>query len=192
MLVHLFFTMCVLGFAAINYRRGGRNVLYPPFLFALVMLVVLCIYIAPPIEVERLEWYTLFVVVCGVAAFSAGGATVRRRRYARPAAQSPPVNSISRKIIFLCCLAILPAFYLEIRRLSGVGGLDGLLISARAAAIEAVINGEKSYSNPVFGSAPILAMFSALIFLIETHEGRKGRAWVWCSILTALAFSILT
>src|SRR5487761_244228 len=192
MIVHLAFTGCLLGLTVINYRVGRRNVLYPPFLFALIWFVVFCLYMVPLVEVNELGAYTLTVVVSGVAAFSAGAAIVRRRRYSRPVAASPCVNSISKRIIFFCCLAILPAFFLEVRSLSAAGGSDSFLISARTSIIDAVTNGEKPFGSPIYTIGVTLAIFSAFIFLIEARDWRRERLWVWGSILIALVFSILT
>jgi len=192
MIVHLAFTGCVLGLTALNYYAGRRNVLYPPFLFAMIWLAVFTIYMAPPIEVDKVRADTLAVVVSGVAAFSVGGAVVGRRRNSSATLESTPRNTISKKIIFLCCLAILPAFFLEIQRLSGAGGVEGFMISARAAIIDAATNGERPFESPAYSIAVTLAVCSAFIFYIEARDRRRERVWVWGSILTALAFSVLT
>ena len=192
MIVHLAFTAAVLGLTVFNYYAGRRNVLYPAFLFSLIWFVVFCLYIMPLIEVDKLGADTLAVVVSGVAAFSAGGAIVGRRRYSRSVAVSMPSNLIAKRVIFFCCLALLPVFFLEIQRLSVVGGLDSLMISARAAIIDAVLNGGKAYSSPLYAAAPMLAILTAFIFLIEAGDSRSERIWLWDSVLIALAFSILT
>lgn len=192
MIVHLIFTGCVAGLTVFNYRRGGRNVLYPPFLFALIWLVVFVVYVAPPINVEKLGAYTLSVVVLGAAAFSAGGAIMGRREHSRSVVGCTPSNSIFKRVIFFCCLGFLPAFFMEIRSLGGVGDLSGFMVIARAAMTDAALNGEKVYSSPVYGLAPILAVYCGFIFLIEARDWRRERAWVWGSILTAFAFSVLT
>lgn len=191
MIIHLAFTGCLLLLTVFNYYAGRRNVLYPAFLFALIWLVVFCLYMVPLIEINNLGVYTLAVLVSGAAAFSAGAAIVGRRR------QSPPVvvfrcgNSISKKVIFFCCLGVLPAFLLEVRKLSGEGGLDGFLSSARVAIVDAVTNGGAPF-GPIYTTAVTLAMFSAFIFLIEASDWRRERAWVFASILVALAFALLT
>jgi oligosaccharide repeat unit polymerase len=192
MIVHLAFTGCMVGLAVFNYRRGGRNVLYPPFLFALIWLVTLIVYMAPPIDVEKVGAYTLAVVVSGVAAFSAGGAIMGRRKYSGSVVGAVANNSISKKVIFFCCLGFLPLSFMEVRRLGGVGNLDSFMMIARTAITDAALNGETVYSNRIYGVAPILAVYCAFIFLIEARDWRRERAWVWGSILTALAFSVLT
>jgi len=192
MILHLAFSVVLLGLTVLNYYAGRRNVLYPPFLFALIWLAVFFIYLAPPIEVDKVQADTLAVVFSGVVAFSAGGAVVGRRRNSSTTPESTPWNTISKKIIFLSCLAILPAFFLEIQRLSDVGGIEGLMISARVAIIDAVTNGERPFGSPVYSFAVMLAIFGAFIFLIEARDWRRERLWVWGSILTALTFCVLT
>jgi oligosaccharide repeat unit polymerase len=192
MIAHMAFTTVVLGLTLLNYYVGRKNVLYPAFLFSLIWLVVFCLYTLPMIEVDELGIDTLAVVVSGVAAFSVGGAVVGRSRNARSVAVSRPTNPMAKRVLFFCCLTVLPIFFLEIRRLGAVGGLDSLMISARAAIIEAVSNGEKAYSSPFYTAAPMLAIFTAFVFLIEAGDSRKERAWVWLSVLIALAMSVLT
>jgi oligosaccharide repeat unit polymerase len=191
MISHLIFTGCILGLTIWNYSVGRRNVLYPPFLFSLIWLVVLLFYLIPLIEVDKLGADTLAIVVSGIVAFSVGGAMVGRT-YSHRGAVSMPRNSISKRVIFFCSLALLPGFFLEIRRLSGAGGLESFLISARTAIVDAVVAGEKPFSNPIYTIAPYFAIFTAFTFLIEAREGRKERVWMWCSILTAFVFSLLT
>src|SRR5271169_65465 len=117
MIAHMAFTALVLGLTLLNYYVGRKNVLYPAFLFSLIWLVVFCLYMVPMIEVDKLEADTLAVVVLGVAAFSAGGAIVARRRYSRTAALPKPTNLMAKRFIFFCCLALVPVFFLEIQRL---------------------------------------------------------------------------
>jgi len=191
MIAHLAFTCFLLGLTILNYYAGRRNVLYPAFLFALIWLVVFCLYMAPLIEFGNLGVYTLAVVVSGAAAFSAGCAIVGRRKHSLPALVSPCRNSISKKFIFFFCLGVLPAFFLEVRELGGGGGLGGLLIGARVAILDAIMNGETPLSR-ICTIAVTLAMCSAFIFVIEAREWHKEWGWVCASILVALAFSFLT
>ena len=192
MIVHLAAMACVLGLAVLNYYVGRRNVLYPAFLFSLIWLVVFLLYMVPLIEVNKVGAYTLAIVVCGVAAFSAGAAVVRRRTYSRVGTVSICRNTIAKRLIFLSCLVILPGFFLELRELSDRGGLDSFMISARVGIVDAVTNGEKPFSSPVYTFAPTLAIFTAFIFLIEVREWSRERIWVCAPILTAVVFSVLT
>src|ERR1041385_2809143 len=191
MIAHLAFTGCLLGLTVLNYYAGRRNVLYPAFLFALIWLVVFCLYMVPLIEFDNLGVYTLAVVVSGAAAFSAGGAIVGRRKYSLPALVSPYRNSISKKVLFFFCLGVLPVFFLEVQKLGGGGGLNSLLIGARVAILDAVMNGETPLSR-ICTIAVTLAMCSAFIFVIEAREWHEDWGWVCASILVALAFSFLT
>jgi oligosaccharide repeat unit polymerase len=192
MIVHLLFTVVVLGLTVFNYYFGRRNVLYPAFLFALIWFVALFLYMMPLIEVEKLGAHTLVVVVSGVAAFSGGAAIVVRWRNSRPVRVFTCRNTISKRAIFFCCLAILPFFFFEIRRLSAGADLASFMLSARAATTDAVTNEGSAYSSPIYTAALMLTIFIAFVFLIESREWRRERVWVWASILTAVVFSILT
>lgn len=139
MILHFLSIGCLVGFAVFNYDFGRKNVLYPPFLFSTIWLVVLslyfCMYVVPIIEMKQLGAYTLFVVVSAVAAFTGGGFIVRRRRCS-PVRLDTARSSVYKRILFFCALALLPLFFMQIRRLSAAGGLDGFLMSARVELIE--------------------------------------------------------
>jgi oligosaccharide repeat unit polymerase len=192
MLIQLVFTVCMAGMTAFNYRAGRRNVLYPAFLFSLIWFVVSCLYLVPLVEVDDLGPYTMVVVLCGTAAFSAGATLMEWWPYLRPPKTSPNRNALAKKIIFFFCLAVLPFFALEIRSLSIGRGLEGFMNSARGAIVEAVQNGATRPYSSIYTIATTMSVFVAFIFLIEMREWRKERLWVWGSILTALAFSLLT
>ncbi|HEY2545234.1 MAG TPA: O-antigen polymerase [Candidatus Acidoferrum sp.] len=190
MIVHLIFTGCVLGLTVLNYYAGRRNVLYPAFFFSLIWLVVLCLYLVPLVELNPLGAVTLAIVTSGIVAFSAG-ASFAGWWHPRPPVASLSRNSVKRALFFYC-LAALPLFFLETRRLSAAGGLEGFLFSARASLIEATENGERQYSSPLYTITVTLSVFVAFILLIEAREWKKERVWVWGSILTAVAFAVLT
>ena len=70
------------------------------------------------------------------------------------------------------------------------------MMSARTAIIDAIVNGAKPFSSPLYTAiyvvGPMLSIFAAFIFLIESKESKTDRIWVWTSITVALVFSILT
>jgi oligosaccharide repeat unit polymerase len=194
MIAYLPFAGILLGLTVVNYYVGRRNVLYPPFLFSLSWFVVFCLCMIPLIEVNKLGADTLAIVVLGAAAFSAGGAVVGGRRSVRNLIPvgTPSGGAWPRKIILFYCLAVLPAFYLEVRSLSAAGGFAGFMISARAAVVAAVENGQNAFGGRLYSTAIILSTFNAFVFLIEARDWRKEWYWILGSILTALCFSVLT
>ena len=195
MIVHLAFTGCLGGLAVLNYYAGRRNVLYPAFLFALIWFIIFCLYMVPLMEFDKLGVYTMAVVLSGAVAFSLGVAVLSPSGHSHPVVISPCRNSTFKKVIFFCCLGVLPAFVFELQRLGGGGGsLDSILIGARVAIITAMINGEKPLS-PVYTIAVTLAMVNAFVFLIGSAGGEWASwrwGWVCASILLALAFALLT
>jgi oligosaccharide repeat unit polymerase len=196
MIYHLAFIILLFALTVFNYRLGRKNVLYPPFLFSVIWLVILSLYfmlyLVPLIEMSTLRVATLFAVMSGVIAFSAGGIIVGRQKYLCPLTDAQPDKSIYRKVLFFICVILLPIFYLEIRKLSGAGGLDGFLASARAAIVEELTNGESPYGGPLTTIAPLFAIFVAFIFVIEARSFRKERLWLWASTIAAMIFCILT
>lgn len=196
MAYHFISLLCLVQLTAFNYRAGRKNVLYPPFLFSLIWLVVLSLYfllfIVPLIQMSTLGGRTLFIVVGSAVAFTAGGLVFRPRKYSPVIGEPLSRESIWKKVLFFISLAALPAFYFEIRNLAAAGGLDGFLVSARAAMLDQLSSGEPQFGNPLNTIAPLLAIFVAFIFVIEMRDWRKERVWVLVSVLSALSFCILT
>lgn len=196
MIYHLAFTICILGLTIFNYYIGRKNVMYPPFLYSAIWLAVLSLYflllIVPIIEMPVLGVYTLFLVLSGTAGFTAGGLVMRSQRFAHPLIEAEPKNSMIKKVLLFCVIALLPVYYMAIRSLSAAGGLDGFLMSARAALVDRLNSGESGFGGPLSTIGPTFSVFVAFIFLIEARNLRKERVWFWTSTLIAVSFCILT
>ncbi len=190
MLVYFMFTILLSILARLNYNVGRKNVLYPPFLLSMLWTFIFSFLILPIVKVDTVGGDTLAVVTAAVMSFSLGAALIRTN--CRAGFSTREMNVISKRILLLLCLAVLPAFYLEVGRLSLTGGMDGFLFSARTALLEALTNGESVYSNPIFNIVPVLAIFTAFIFLIESRSWTEDRFWILFSIAIAAIFSILT
>src|ERR1700722_7003483 len=149
MITHLTFTSLVVALTVFNYYVGRKNVLYPPFIFSIIYLVVLGLYMLPLVEADPLGINTLAIVVAGVTAFSAGGASMSLGRHPRLLADRPSGKPFYKKAIFFFCLALLPAFFFEIQRLGTGVSAESVMVRARAAIIDSVLNGEKPFSSPL-------------------------------------------
>jgi len=196
MVYHLLSIGVLAGLAIFNYRHARRNVLYPPFLFCMIWVSVLSLYfllyLVPIIHMSTLHVYTLFVVLAASVVFSLGGMVIRRRYYVSPAVVLNDKKSIYKKILFFCCLGLLPFFFLEIRRLSALGGIDGFLASARVGLVEELTNGRSAFGGTLTTIAPLLAIFLAFIFVIEVRDWREERVWIAVSVFIAIVFCVLT
>jgi oligosaccharide repeat unit polymerase len=196
MIYHFAFTICILGLTMCNYYIGRKNVMYPPFLYSAIWLAVLSLYfllhVFPIIQMPVLGVYTLFLVVAGTAGFTAGGIVMRSQRFAHPLIEAEPKNSIAKRVLLFCSIALLPLYYMEIRSLSAAGGLDGFLMSARVALVERLNSGESGFGGPLNIIAPTFSVFVAFIFAIEARNLRKERIWLCTSAFISFIFCILT
>ena len=151
-----------------NYRIGGRDVLYPGFLCAALWATVYCIYLTAPIPVNTVGHDTVLYIFgavtlfCGfcwagthlTAAKSLTGAKIESRRW---------LYFLSAYSLFM-----LPLFWLDIQRIAGVSGFSpAVLIAARLAINEAVVQGQTAYANKFISSAPTVALLTALLCLIK-------------------------
>jgi oligosaccharide repeat unit polymerase len=196
MITHLIFAGLVVVLTVCNYYAGRKIVLYPPFIFSLIFLIVLGLYVLPLVQVDPLGIKTLVIVVAGIAAFSVGGVSMSLRRYRRPFVDGRRGKPFYKKAMFFFCLALLPAFFSEIQRLGTGMGAESVMVRARAAIVDSILNGEKPFSSPlitaIYVIAPMLSIFNAFIVLIESRDWRNDKWWIGGTILLALIFSILT
>jgi oligosaccharide repeat unit polymerase len=153
----------------LNYHAGGRDVLYPGFLCSALWGVTFCLYLTAPIPVNIVRHGTVAFILGLVILFS-GLCWLACHTGLTSIAVGRPKERTRRWIYFLWgySIVMLPIFWLEIQRISGASGFNPtVLISARLAINEAVISGGTAYANKFVSSAPTVALFTALLCLIQ-------------------------
>jgi oligosaccharide repeat unit polymerase len=175
-----FFLLVVL-----NYRIY-RSVLYPPFIFCAVWLLVLAVFRLGLIEIDPVHGNTLAIVAAGAASFSFGGllAGFTPRELLRihlfpPKPEKSPVFLRNMLVIILLCG--LPVLFYQILQLSKSVISDfNIVARAGVASVEAAQSGETNQSF-VFNHFRPIAIAACLLFATE----KKDRQF-W--IMTVVAF----
>jgi oligosaccharide repeat unit polymerase len=168
----------------LNYF-AHRSVLYPPFIFSAMWLLVMGVDCLRLIEVDTVHSNTLVIVVAGATAFSIGGwiAGVTSRKVLRVHLFPPMPRSNSRfvrNLLLIILLCGLPVLFYQILQLSKGASGFGVLMRARQAQVEAAQNGEPVHSL-VLDYFVMIATMASLIFATEK---RDRQFW----IVTAIAF----
>ena len=135
-------TGIVAGLDGVELLGHRRNVLYPPFIFSLIWLAIffyLQLAILPMVKVRQLGASTLpslfrrwLPSAPGAVLRNGAGVGVQPWSLSQPARRPGVVSTLLLSAVVRC-------FFLEIERLSAVGGLDSLINQvARAAIINAL------------------------------------------------------
>lgn len=186
----------------LNFRQGGRDLLYPPFLFCLVWFMALGVYATHPLAMDQVASNTILIFLSGAMMYSVGGAIAanRFRRYVDgmrvTAVPSGPVVSVPlpmKHVMLAALIMLLPMFLQEMQRFSTESGLDSFFIGARVAMSAAANSGEvNTFSNPLLSNLPTMAIFVSSLYLIEKRPGRRETLWYALSLTVAIAYAILT
>jgi oligosaccharide repeat unit polymerase len=174
--------------AILNYRYS-RSVLYPPFIFCGMWLLVLCLYEANLIEIDPLHAKTLFLVGLGTVLFTLGGLIARllpsrcfttritlgfRHSYRK-------AYFAKFAIIVLAAIGMVIRAYITIH--AGMQyGPGSIFANARTVGLEG-----DTQTPSILLYQPMWINFAATLFLIE----KKDR-WFWLMTLIALVTDIFT
>lgn len=179
----------------LNYRTH-RSVLYPPFIFSFMFLLVLGLWCLHPIKIDPLHADTLEIVSGCAATFTLGGwvAGLTPRALLRIHLFPPWDPAQSRfvpKVLTWLLVAALPVMFFEIWTLAhGQGGL-GFLMRARQAQVRAAQSGEPIHSL-VLDYFVVIATMTSLLLATEPPQpppgGGKPRRSREFRIATVIAF----
>src|SRR6185312_12546128 len=56
---------CYVGLTCVNYWLGGRDMLYPSFIFCGCWTVAIAVYIFCPVRIDDLSWQTVAIFIGG-------------------------------------------------------------------------------------------------------------------------------
>lgn len=162
-----------------------RSVLYPPFIFCAMWLLVIGVDCLHLIKVDAVHANTLVIVAAGATAFSIGGwiagLTPRELLRIHLFPPTPPSSSqFVRNLLLILLLCGLPVMFYQILQLSKGASGFAVLMRAREAQVEAAQNGEPVHSL-VLDYFVMIATMTSLLFATEK---RDRHFW----IVTAIAF----
>ena len=178
--------------ATANFCIGKRDLLYPAFVFSGLWTLAFLVYTFAPVSIERISPVTACILVAGVIAFSAGSRIASALKYDDPEISiiydKRVNNGWVKKLLVLYCVAVLPLFIADLKRLSG-DGIGGFFVAARVGFVEAVQKGQDPFPNPLSHSAIMIAISTSLVFLIEGKDS-KSRTWYCVSLLVASIYCV--
>jgi oligosaccharide repeat unit polymerase len=171
-----FLILFLAGLVLLNYRIA-RSVLYPPFIFTFMWLMVFCVYQTGLVGVDPLHPETLLLVGAGALLYTFGGgaAELMPRILFSVHANLGPFSGGQRRatwsnylVLALCFIGMV----LVIRDTFALGALasgGNVLARARAAGVQAQVQGTDTgiSSNPLSVYTPVWSALFSVIFLLE-------------------------
>ena len=182
----------LIGLVLVNYRLS-HSILYPPFIFCTMWLMVMALYHLHLAKMDPIHLETFSIVSAGALLFSAGGVFAllvprslievrlvlfrdRFKQITRSRRQSGTVKYI---MIFVLAIGIcFLARHTFIAAAQGSG--SSFLARARNAGIEAASEGE--HQSPVFAYFLLWSIYASVLLQLE---GRSRPFW----LLTGIAFT---
>lgn len=176
----------------LNYRLY-QSVLYPPFIFSAVWLLVFAVYQAKFIEIDPLHEKTILLVGMGALLFSLGGILAKlvpkqlidiKLTLGSAAPMRASNKTLKYLLIAALCLGTLLIFSSTLA--AGAQGSGGTFLQrARSAGVENQNEGMQAIT--VLTYVPVWCTFTSMLFLIE----EKDRLF-WIMSLIAFTCAVLT
>jgi oligosaccharide repeat unit polymerase len=186
-----FFLLLVLTlFTYLNYRHA-HDVLYPAFVMSAIWWFAIAAYVFCPLQLDPLSWATALVFAAGAASFSVGCLIGNTPIFggAKRVSQVPG-NPQVRALLVLYSALTVPWFLYDTARIAGTSfSLSStFFIEARVAVVNSLRDDVVPYSNKLVSSAPLIAILTAFVLLME-----EKRTWVkGVAIGVALLLALLT
>lgn len=183
----------LIGFLAmsyINYLAGGRDVLFPGFMYTLIWAVVSAAYTFCPIEINEIGWKTVAFLLAGGASFSIGSllgnrpwTTPRHVDFQSKTESTNSDNPQARNILLGC--AVLVTALLLIIILRAAGGISGfnLMFLLKLNSPESPLQDAGLFAALIAGSGGLLPVLTLWVLLME--EKRRWKIAL-CAICAAL------
>lgn len=180
----------------LNYR-ARRSVLYPPFIFCAMWLLVLLVVRSGLVELDPVHGNTLAIVAAGAASFSAGGllAGLAPREWLRIhihihlfTPRPKKTSEFLRNMLIIVLLCGLPVMFYHTWQLgrSQGSGLN-ILMQARLAMVEEVRDEKPSASTVLAATFTSIATLASLLMATE----KKDRKF-WIVTAVALIACVLS
>jgi oligosaccharide repeat unit polymerase len=160
---------CFVGLGWLNYLLGGRDVLYPAFIFCVIWAVATLVYLFCPMEIDDLSWQTVLIFVGGCVSITVGcllGSSLFTKGkvwFAEPAR-----NHQGDTLLLLLCLLLLPAYVLIRVRMAGTSILSAdFLINSK---IGTIVTSLSVYESIILLLTSLLSTVTFWILLLERRS----------------------
>ena len=160
---------CFIGLAGINYVIGGRDVLYPAFIFCACWTLAIAVYLVCPIKIDDLTWRTVSIFIGGCASLTVGSKLGNRPMFpGKTWFTETARNHQGARALLLCSVALLIPFTVIRIRIAGVSPLSPtFLMSSKVGAGDADIS---YYAALVLVIAPLLSVLTLWILMLERES----------------------
>jgi oligosaccharide repeat unit polymerase len=192
--MNLGWTIVVMSVLTVGNYWVKRSVLFPPFIFSSVWLLVIVLDRLNLVETNTIHPATLGFVTAGAVLFTAGGllALLAPSVFIETrliVSRFPQRNKLVHPLLILFLLCGIPMQIQNLRALAAHGEGGTLLARARSGGIAAMNNGEA-----VEGMAPSISvyfvfwtLYTTIIFMLE----RRGKLF-WFMVSFSMLVCILT
>jgi oligosaccharide repeat unit polymerase len=187
-------TACLSVLAFTNYRLY-RSVMYPPFLFCGMWLLVFVLYSTQIIETNPLHVEVLWLVGLGASLFSIGGGIamllpspiIETRLLLWPGSRKPSRDHFMRYVYFgIMLVAMSLTVYGTVMTGLASGGAGSILARARSANVDAANTGAVSGPS-ILSYLPAWTIYTAVLFAVE----RRNRLF-WITAAVAFVTAVFT
>lgn len=163
----------------VNYYVGGRDVLYPGFMFTAVWAIVAGAFLVCPEEVYPLGWKSAWIFLMGSVGFSVGSVIGNRpilRADGEPRAlETRDGNPQARNVLLLLTVVITLLFLVIIVRSAGVVGIGINLLFALNGQ-NSPLSDTDSFSSFIIVSGVLIPVLTLWVFLME--ETARWKIWL--------------
>jgi oligosaccharide repeat unit polymerase len=170
----------------INYCIGKRDVLYPAFIYSIVWTLVTTAYCFCPIDIDRIGWRTVLVLLAGAVAFSIGSLLGNRplvKPRSTPDSAARCDNPQARNILFGASLFMTLLLLVNLIRVAG--GIFAItpMFLLRLNSDNSPLANAGGITNFIIGSGGLLPVLALWVLIIENE-----RRWkiVVCSVCVLL------
>jgi oligosaccharide repeat unit polymerase len=172
-------TLLLLGFAVmsyINYLIGGRDVLYPAFMFTSIWALVAAAYAFCPIEIDSIGWKTVAIFLGGGASFSVGSLLGNRSFTRTKPADRSNLDAVkvrdnpqARNILIGCAVLVtLSYLIIIIRSAKGIFFLNPLfLLMLNSGNSPLNLDDSFSFTKLIVQSSGLIPVLVLWVLLVE-------------------------
>jgi oligosaccharide repeat unit polymerase len=170
----------------VNYLVGGRDVLYPAFIFSAVWSAATAVYLLCPVEIDDLSWKAVLIFIGGALCFTGGCMTGCRPFLAGTTLFADRSRSeLGVRILLLCSVVALPIAVVNMVRVVGQSVISpDFFIASR----ETLQNADApTFSSRFLSLTQLIAVPTVWLLLLE----RERKLLILAGAVLAIFVSLL-